>query len=343
MARALKRTNEYFRKRLKDTRAVQQVMDRLMPDLPGNGLKRADLVIEAIVEDLAIKQELFRTVEERAPASALLATNTSSIPLEALAASLKEPARLVGLHFFNPVAKMQLVEVVRGEQSTEDVLNRASAFSVASDKLPLVVKSSPGFLVNRILMPYLMEAMAMVEEGVPIAAVDRAATDFGMPMGPVELADTVGLDICLSVADELAQPLGVAVPERLRTMVEQGHLGKKSGRGFYRYDARGRAKVGVSGKTSDTPITERLILRILNEAVACLREGVVQDTDAIDAGMVYGTGFAPYLGGPMRYIESMGVTAISHSLYRLSEEYGERFVPDAGWTQPGLVLRANSN
>jgi 3-hydroxyacyl-CoA dehydrogenase/enoyl-CoA hydratase/3-hydroxybutyryl-CoA epimerase len=214
---------------------------------------------------------------------------------------------------------------------------------VAIDKLPLLVRSSPGFLVNRILMPYLMEAMSMVEEGVPIWAVDRAATDFGMPMGPIELADTVGLDICLSVADELARPLGVTVPDRLRAMVEQGRFGKKSGRGFYRYDARGRPKTGASSKTGDTPITERLVLRILNEAMACLREGVVADADAIDAGMVYGTGFAPYLGGPMRYVQSMGETAISHSLYRLSEEYGERFVPDPGWSQPALLARASSS
>jgi 3-hydroxyacyl-CoA dehydrogenase/enoyl-CoA hydratase/3-hydroxybutyryl-CoA epimerase len=343
VARALKRAHEYLRRRLKDARAVQQVMDRLMPDVSGHGLRRADLVIEAIVEDVGIKQELFRSVEEQVPASTLLATNTSSIPLEALAMSLQEPSRVVGLHFFNPVAKMQLVEVVRGVHSAQDALNRASAFSVAIDKLPLVVKSSPGFLVNRILMPYLMEAMSMVEEGVPIWAIDRAATDFGMPMGPIELADTVGLDICLSVADELARPLGVTVPDHLRTMVERGHLGKKSGRGFYRYDVRGQPKTGAGAKSGDTPITERLVLRILNEAMACLRDGVVADADAIDAGMVYGTGFAPYLGGPMRYVESMGETAISHSLYRLSEEYGERFVPDPGWSQPALLARADGS
>ena len=343
VARALKRTHDYFRRRIKDARALQQVMDRLMPDVSGHGLKRADLVIEAIVENVGIKQALFRSIEAQAPASALLATNTSSISLEALAVSLQEPSRLVGLHFFNPVAKMQLVEVVRGAHSAPDALKRASAFAVAMDKLPLVVKSSPGFLVNRILMPYLMEAMSMVEEGVPVWAIDRAATDFGMPMGPIELADTVGLDICLSVADELAQPLGVTVPDRLRAMVEQGHLGKKSGQGFYRYDAKGRPETRSAAKTGDTPITERLILRILNEAMACLRDGVVGNADAIDAGMVYGTGFAPYLGGPMRYVESMGETAISHSLYRLSEEYGERFVPDPGWSQPALLARAGAS
>jgi 3-hydroxyacyl-CoA dehydrogenase/enoyl-CoA hydratase/3-hydroxybutyryl-CoA epimerase len=341
VARAVKRAHAFFQKRLKEPRAVQQAMDRLMPDVSGNGVRHADLVIEAIIEDVAIKQAVLRTIEQQAPASAVLASNTSSIPLEQLASALRDPSRLVGLHFFNPVAKMQLVEVVHGSQSAPAALARACAYAVAIDRLPLRVKSSPGFLVNRILMPYLMEAMTMVEEGVAISAIDRAATDFGMPMGPIELADTVGLDICLSVAKELAGPLGVTVPERLSAMVEQGQLGKKSGRGFYRYDARGRPKRDKRIRPNDVPVTERLVLRVLNETMACLREGVVQDADAIDAGMVYGTGFAPYLGGPMRYVESMGETGISHSLYRLSEEYGERFTPDAGWSQTGLLVRAS--
>jgi 3-hydroxyacyl-CoA dehydrogenase/enoyl-CoA hydratase/3-hydroxybutyryl-CoA epimerase len=339
VAQAMKRAYQFFRKKLKTPRAIQQAMDRLMPDAAGHGLRQADLVIEAIVENADAKQALFRHVEQLAPADAPLASNTSSIPLETIGSALRDPARLVGLHFFNPVPKMQLVEVVRAAQSSDGVLNRVRAFTVAIEKLPLVVKSSPGFLVNRVLMPYLMEAMNMVEEGVPIWDVARAATEFGMPMGPVELADSVGLDICLAVAEELSEPLGMSVPERLRTMVERGHLGKKSGQGFYRYDAKGRRKLRAHARPTDVPITERLILRLLNEAMACLREGVVKDADAIDAGLVYGTGFAPYLGGPMRYVESMGETGISHSLYRLSEEYGERFVPDAGWSEARLLLR----
>ncbi|MFQ6021616.1 MAG: 3-hydroxyacyl-CoA dehydrogenase NAD-binding domain-containing protein [Acidiferrobacterales bacterium] len=340
VARAIERAAEFFQKRLREPRAVQQALDRLMPDIAGDGLRHADLVIEAIIEDASAKQQLFRRVEQIAPREAVLTSNTSSIPLEALSSALHDPMRFVGLHYFNPVAKMQLVEVVRGGKTSELALNRARAFTVAIDKLPLVVSSSPGFLVNRILTPYLMEAMKMVEEEVPIAAIDRAATEFGMPVGPIELADTVGLDICLSVAEELAEPLGVTVPDKLRTMVERGLLGKKSGRGFYKYDAKGRPKARTSGKPSDVPVTERLVLRILNEAMACLRQGVVENADAIDAGMVYGTGFAPYLGGPLRYVESLGENGISHSLYRLSEEYGERFIPDPGWSQPSLLARS---
>ncbi|MBI3545376.1 MAG: enoyl-CoA hydratase/isomerase family protein [Gammaproteobacteria bacterium] len=340
LARAMKKAAGFFKDKLKDARAVQEAMDRLLPDIHGYGLRRADLVVEAIVEKLEPKRELFKNVEQLVRPQALLATNTSSIPLEAIGQSLKDPTRLVGLHFFNPVAKMQLVEIVRGVKTSEAALQRARAFTCAIERLPLDVKSSPGFLVNRILMPYLMEAVRLVEEGVSLVTIDNAATEFGMPMGPIELADSVGLDICLSVAEELAGPLHIEVPNILRELVEQGHLGRKSGRGFYQYNARGRRELPPPNKIAiDVPITERLVLRLLNEAVACLREGVITDADAVDAGMVYGTGFAPFLGGPMRYVESLGETGISHSLYRLSQEYGSRFTPDPGWSQPQRLIQ----
>lgn len=343
LARAMKRAADYYRKRLKDPRAVQEALDKLTPDLAGNGLARADLVIEAIVEKVEAKQSLFRDVEKRVPKEALLATNTSSIPLETIAQGLADPSRLVGLHFFNPVAKMQLVEIVRGAQSSELGLARARSFTAAIDRLPLDVKSSPGFLVNRILMPYLLEAVKLVEEGAPLKQIDDSAKTFGMPMGPVELADVVGLDICLSVAKFLSGPLGVEVPKRLVELVEAGKLGKKTGEGFYKWDAKGRPQKPPVTRLSHIPLTERLILRLLNEAVACLREGVVNNPDDVDAGMVYGTGFAPFLGGPMRYIASLGETGISHSLYRLSQEYGKRFTPDPGWSQlQSLTLQEQS-
>ena len=339
LARAVKKAAGFYKKKLKQPRLVQEAMDRLMPDLAGDGLTRADLVIEAIVEKVEAKRDLFANVEKRVPATALLATNTSSIPLEDIARALKDPTRLVGLHFFNPVAQMQLVEIVRGAQTGEDALNRARAFTTALDRLPLDVKSSPGFLVNRVLMPYLIEAVALAEQGHALADIDGAATDFGMPMGPILLADTVGLDICLSVAEELAGPLGIEVPQRLRDMVAGGKLGRKSGEGFYHYDKNGKP-VG-RGKRTDTrePITERLILRMVNEAVACLREAVVADADSVDAGMVYGTGFAPYLGGPMRYAETLGDVGICASLRRLAGEYGKRYEPDAGWTRGEIFKR----
>jgi 3-hydroxyacyl-CoA dehydrogenase/enoyl-CoA hydratase/3-hydroxybutyryl-CoA epimerase len=336
LARAMKKAYGFYKKKLKQPRAVQEAMDRLMPDLRGDGLARADLVIEAIVENVEAKRSVFAQVEARVRPEALLATNTSSIPLEDIARSLKDPTRLVGLHFFNPVAQMQLVEIVRGTQSSEDALNRARGFTTALDKLPLDVKSSPGFLVNRVLMPYLIEAVALAEEGVALAEIDGAATDFGMPMGPILLADTVGLDICLSVAEELSGPLGIRVPQMLRDRVTAGNLGKKSGEGFYRYDKKGRATNTGKRQPTHDPITERLILRMVNEAVACLREHVVTGTDSVDAGMVYGTGFAPFLGGPMHYAGMLGDVGICATLQRLAQEYGQRFQPDSGWGQREL-------
>jgi 3-hydroxyacyl-CoA dehydrogenase/enoyl-CoA hydratase/3-hydroxybutyryl-CoA epimerase len=329
----------FYKKKLKQPRLVQEAMDRLMPDFHGDGLARADLVIEAIIEKVEAKRELFALVEAKVPHTALLATNTSSIPLEDIAKSLKDPTRLVGLHFFNPVAQMQLVEIVRGTQSSEEALNRARGFTVALDRLPLDVRSSPGFLVNRVLMPYLIEAVLLAEEGQALADIDGAATDFGMPMGPILLADTVGLDICLSVAEELAGPLGIKVPQRLRDKVAAGQLGKKSGQGFYTYDKKGNALDRGKRSVTNEPITERLILRMVNESVACLREGVVADLDSIDAGMVYGTGFAPYLGGPMRYAETLGDVGICSTLRRLAQEYNKRFEPDAGWARREIFTR----
>lgn len=340
LAHALKKAHGFFSKRLKSPRLVAAAMDRLMPDLDGNGLTRADLVIEAIVENADAKSALFAEVEARVRPETLLATNTSSIPLEIVARALKNPARLVGLHFFNPVTHMQLVEIVRGAQSSEDALARARAFTVALERLPLEVKSSPGFLVNRILMPYLMEAMQMLEEGVPMTQIDRAATDFGMPMGPILLADTVGLDICLSVAEFLSKPLGITVPAHLREMVEQGLLGKKSGKGFYTFDRAGKPLPVAQQNGARVMVMERLIMRLLNEGAACLREGVVTRPEAVDAGMVYGTGFAPFEGGPMRYAQHLGVENVTQTLARLAQEYGARFEPDRGWRPAAAAKEA---
>ena len=337
LARAMKRAYDLYKKKLKRPELIQPVMDRLMPDVRGDGLHKADLVIEAIVENLGIKQKVFADIEKKVKPEAILATNTSSIPLEEISEKLQNPGRLVGIHFFNPVAKMQLVEVVHGSNTDDTSLARARSFTTALSRFPLDVKSSPGFLVNRILMPYLMEAMVMVEEGLPLADVDRAALDFGMPMGPIHLADTVGLDICLSVAEELAGPLGLEVPQKLRDMVKDGKLGKKSGSGFYQYDKKGQPQRAAGN--SHVALTDRLILRQLNEAIACLREGVVADADAVDAGMVYGTGFAPFRGGPMHYVEKLKMSEVSHSLHRMVEAYGARFEPDSGWEQSALLKR----
>ncbi len=332
IAPALARAHTLFRRKLKHPRKVQAAMDRLMPDHRGYGVSRADIVIEAIFEDAEVKRSLYRDIEPRMKDDAMLATNTSSIPLEELTESLSRPGRLVGLHFFNPVAKMQLVEIVHGQSTDGDVAGRAMAFTRQIDRLPLPVSSTPGFLVNRILMPYLMEAVVLESEGVPATLIDRAATDFGMPMGPVELADAVGLDICLHVAENLGSHFNTEVPERLQKLVADGNLGKKTGQGFYRYK-KGKAvrpKAGA-GNWNMEDITNRLVLRLLNEAVSCIREQVVEDPELLDAGMVFGTGFAPFRGGPMNHVDAIGAQELLELLEQEKQLRGERFTPDQGW------------
>lgn len=303
IAPAIKRAYVLFKGKLKEPDLVQKAMDRLLPDIAGMGIPRADVIIEAIYENLAAKQALFKSLENQAKPQAILATNTSSILLDDINSVMRMPERLVGIHFFNPVAKMLLVEVVQGDRTDTNVIEKALAFARKIDRLPLPVKSSPGFLVNRILMPYLLQSVEMLEEGIPASALDKAMTDFGMPLGPVALADTVGLDVCLSVATYLGQYFDTAVPARLTALVEQGKLGRKTGEGFYKYTKAGKP---IKSKTEayDKPLTDisdRLVLRMLDESFACLREGVVADADLLDAGMIFGTGFAPFRGGPLCY------------------------------------------
>ena len=332
LADAVKRASVLFHKKLKQHRRVEDALDRFVPDLKGEGIGRADVVIEAIFEDASAKRDLYRQVEPMMRDDALLATNTSSIPLERLSESLQHPERFIGLHFFNPVAKMQLVEVVRGKEVDIDRFDHAIRFVSSIRRLPIPVSSSPGFLVNRILTPYLMEAIDMEQEGISPEDIDRAAVEFGMPMGPILLADTVGLDICLSVGRILSGHLNLAVPKRLETLVEAGRLGKKSGRGFYRYK---NGKAVVSKKKGKGPakedIEDRMILRLLNEAVACRREGIVSNGNLLDAGAVFGIGFAPFRGGPVHYIRSKGIDSLLDRLSILETRYGSRFSPDPGW------------
>ncbi|MGE3919976.1 MAG: 3-hydroxyacyl-CoA dehydrogenase NAD-binding domain-containing protein [Gammaproteobacteria bacterium] len=332
LAPAFERASKLYKEKLKEPSLVQATLDRLMPDVHGEGVKKADMIIEAIYENLEAKQDLFKHLEKHAKAEAVLATNTSSIPLDEINAVMKNKGRLVGIHFFNPVSKMRLVEVVRGDKTDETVYQQACAFVRLLDRLPLPVKSSPGFLVNRILMAYLMEAMMMLESGISPSAIDKAAKDFGMPMGPVELADTVGLDICLSVASNLIQHYGGHIPEKLTQLVEQKKLGNKTGQGFYTFKNGKPVRIPLEKSSVDfTEITNRLMFRMLNESVACLREGVVADQDLLDAGMIFGTGFAPFRGGPMTYIKSLGKATALEKLTDLEGKFGERFKEDLGW------------
>ena len=332
VAPAIKRAHATYDKRIRDSYRRQQTKDNLIIDVAGDGVAKADVIIEAIIEDLDAKQAVFKDLEQRARADAVIATNTSSIPLEDIAVALQDPSRLVGIHFFNPVERMQLVEIIASQDTASMVVDAANAFTVQIDKQPLPAASSPGFLINRILSPYLQEAMLLLDEGVAVGEIDKVATDFGMPMGPLELADTVGLDICRSVGEVLAVKLGGESPRILDQLVNQKRLGKKSGHGFYAYK-RGkpvREKYEQS-HISTNDIRDRMVLRLLNEAVACLREEVVADADLVDVGMVFGTGFAPFRGGPINYARERGIGEIVERLKHLAASVDERFVPDPGW------------
>lgn len=302
IAATLKRARQLFQRRLKQSSRVTAAMDRLIPDPEGRGARQAELVIEAIVEDGDAKRGLYQDLEKVLPSSAVIATNTSSIPLEDLASVLAEPSRLIGLHFFNPVAKMPLVEVVAGTSSASEALARGQALMAEAGKLPLPVKSGPGFLVNRILMPYMLKAARFYAEGEPRERIDAAARHFGMPMGPLELADSVGLDVCIAAAETMVDTTGQQIPERMYQIVHEGRLGRKSGHGFYEYH-KGKAQkrhVGIERREKER-LSRELIEPLVAEAVRCRDEGVVADGDLVDAGAIFGCGFAPFRGGPLHY------------------------------------------
>jgi 3-hydroxyacyl-CoA dehydrogenase/enoyl-CoA hydratase/3-hydroxybutyryl-CoA epimerase len=330
---AMKRAAKLFDRRHLKGKLLREAADRLIPDPKGEGAAGADLVIEAAPEKLELKQKIFAGLEAVMKPGAILASNTSSLRLEDLRATLARPERLVGVHFFNPVAQMQLVEVVRHDQADPAALAAAGAFVNRVSRLPARVNSAPGFLVNRALMPYVLEAMVMADEGLPLEAIDEAAERFGMPMGPIELADQVGLDICLDVAEILSLGLKTplpAVPDWLTVKVKDGALGRKTDKGLYAY-RKGKPVKRPVAKPLDDRAVDRLILPMLNACVACLREDVVADEETIDGAMVFGTGFAPFRGGPMRYARERGVAEVVAALQGLEASCGPRFAPDEGW------------
>ena len=337
IAAAVKSVRDLCRSKHRSAIETRDTFDRLIPDSKGQGIALADLVIEAVPEDAELKQKIFRDVEPQLKANAILASNTSSIPLDVLASYLDNPKRLVGIHFFNPVAKMLIVEVVAHDKIADETCEQAMAFSKAIGKLPVAVQSYPGFLVNRALTPYLLEAVMLLDEGEDKLHIDQAALDFGMPMGPVELADQVGLDICLHVAQVLRESLDTPIPEVpdwLQEKVERGELGRKSGQGFYAWKKGKAQKDSGNNKTNDKDseaLQDRLLLPMLNACMECQRQKVVANTDDLDAALIFATGFAPFRGGPMNYARHRGVDNIVETLESLAEKHGDRFKPDPGW------------
>jgi 3-hydroxyacyl-CoA dehydrogenase/enoyl-CoA hydratase/3-hydroxybutyryl-CoA epimerase len=329
---ALKRADELYARKLKTPDKIAPVRGRLRADVDGAGVPEADLIIEAIFENLEAKRALYAALEPRMKPGAILASNTSSIPLSDLRANLARPAAFLGLHYFNPVALMPLVEIVRHDGVGVETVQRMLGFARAIDKLPVAVAGSPGFLVNRILMPYLLEAITAYTEGVPGPALDRAAKRFGMPMGPIELADTVGLDVAASVGKILGPFLGLSLPAGMEALLASGKRGKKDGQGLYTWEDGRAVKPAVpEDYRAPEDLTDRLILPMINEAVACLAEGVVADEAQLDAGVIFGTGFAPFRGGPLRYVRETGAAELRTRLTALAQKYGPRFTPKAGW------------
>ena len=327
---AMDRAAKLFEKRVKDPDKRATTAARLVADVEGAGVAKADLVIEAIFENADAKRALYATLEETMKPEALLVSNTSSIPLTELRSGLKRQSQFAGLHYFNPVALMPLVEIVRHDFMAPEMERRLAAFCRAIDKLPVPVAGSPGFLVNRILAPYMQEAIICYSEGIPGAAIDKAALKFGMPMGPIELVDTVGLDVAASVGKIMADFHGQALPDAFK--VEEGKRGKKDGQGLYRWENDKPVKPPLpSGYQAPTDLEDRLVLALLNEAVSCLHDGVVADADLLDAGVIFGTGFAPFRGGPIQYIRSVGAATLKARLEQLAARYGDRFTPRPGW------------
>jgi len=301
---ALKRAGSLFRKRLKTPDRIAGAKSRLLADLDGEGAARADVIIEAIFENLQAKQTLFRDLEARVRPDAILATNTSAIPLSDIASVLDRPQRLIGLHFFNPVASMPLVEVIHDEATDAGEVERGAAFCNQINRFPLPVVSSPGFLVNRVLARYMLKAFQLHRErGLSREALDQAVVDFGMPMGPVELADTVGLDVGLGVMSTLGSAETAEDAKVLQSYVEQGKLGKKSGEGFYQWKNGKPVKdrTTIEGINLES-LARELMQPYFDECQACLDDGIVASRDDIDAGMIFGTGFAPFRGGPLYYL-----------------------------------------
>lgn len=297
---ALARATALFARRLKSPAARLAARARLIGDPAGDGVTRADVVIEAIVEDLAAKQALFAALEPRLAAHALLATNTSALPLTALAAGLRQPQRLIGLHFFNPVAQMPLVEVVHDANTAASTRHRGCAFVGAIGKLPLPCAGTPGFLVNRVLAPYLLAALQRLDAGSSKGTLDAAACAFGMPLGPIELADRVGLDVCRRVADSLGG--STAAKAQLDALLAAGRLGRKSGRGFYVWRHDRPQREAPQAGVDLAALGAELLAPLLAECRAALADGVVADADLLDAGVIFGTGFAPHRGGPLHHL-----------------------------------------
>jgi 3-hydroxyacyl-CoA dehydrogenase/enoyl-CoA hydratase/3-hydroxybutyryl-CoA epimerase len=335
-----------FDKAVSKRRLRRRDADRKMELVTGSteyhGFGRLDLVVEAVVEKMEVKRSVLRDTEERVPAHCVIATNTSSLSVDEMAKALDRPERFAGLHFFNPVHKMPLVEVVRGQRTSDVTVATLHAFAVELGKVPVVCRDGPGFLVNRILGPYLNEAGWLLADGAAIEDIDRAAKDFGMPMGPLRLVDEVGIDIARHAGETLHSAFGARMepaPPLVR-IGETDRLGKKNGRGFYVYE-KGKelepdeavyqelesAVPAVRQSIGPEQIRARLFLKMIDEAASILEDGIVESAGDVDLGMVMGTGFPPFRGGLLRFADSLHPRQVLSRLEELENRHGKRFEP----------------
>lgn len=340
----LKAAADIFRKREKkgilSAIEARDGFDRITGATDHSGFRHADLIVEAVVENMDVKKTVLSEAEEVMREDAIYASNTSSLSITEMAASSKRPDRVVGMHFFNPVEKMPLVEIVRGAKTSDETVSAIATLSRRLGKLPVTVNDGPGFLVNRILMPYLGEAVRMLEEGGSVLDIDRPLLRFGMPMGAFILLDEIGIDVAHKVADILHLGLGERVKPSplLGALYKEGYLGKKNGRGFYLYNGRKRggpdpfiqskiATTNAGAKISDEEIVERAVLLMVKEAALCLEEKIVDTPEHLDAALIFGIGFPPFRGGLLRYADKLGIKSVVEKLEGYAKKYGERFIP----------------
>lgn len=347
LAKGLKAAGKLYLEAVKRRKLTQAeataAFDLITPVHSDVPLASVDLVIEAAVEKLELKQKIFRSLEAASGPGTVLATNTSALSIDSIAGGLADPSRVVGIHFFNPVHRMQLVEIIRGPRTSPAALDTALQFVKGIGKLPVLVNDSPGFLVNRILVPYMVEAVRLFNEGASPERIDKVMLDFGMPMGPIRLSDEVGLDVAQHVAIDLQTRLPKPVPinDTLVQMMAKGWLGKKSGRGFYVFGTKKGAKEqannelgflqkpGLAAGQDDATLLDRMVLIMINEAVRCLEEGVVAAPEDVDFGMIFGTGWAPFRGGPLRHADTLGAAEIVTRMEKLGREVAPHFEPCA--------------
>ncbi|WP_241909890.1 3-hydroxyacyl-CoA dehydrogenase NAD-binding domain-containing protein, partial [Vibrio sp. 10N.261.55.A7] len=328
---------------------LQSKMMSLSGGIDFERFNQMDVVIEAVFEDLSLKQQMVADVESNAKDSTIFATNTSSLPISKIAEKAQRPENVIGLHYFSPVEKMPLVEIIPHQSTSEETISTVVALAKKQGKTPIVVKDSAGFYVNRILAPYMNEAAEVLLSGEPIEHLDKALLDFGFPVGPITLLDEVGIDIGAKIVPILVEELGerFQAPDVFDTLLNDGRKGRKANKGFYSYKGKKKdvdksvyklLKLTPEVRQSEKDIAIRCTLLMLNEAVRCLDEGIIRSARDGDIGAIFGIGFPPFLGGPFRYIDKLGVKTVVEMLNQHAEKYGNRFAPC-----DGLLTRAGIN